>query len=159
MISLQHLWQLSYDSKIIDVLRNAKYAIPLIQSLHLFGLTLVLGTTVAFNLRLLGFAMRKMAMPVLNKQLWRMAIGGLWLSIFTGILVFVPDPARYAANTAFKTKLVLLALAILFQFTVFRRTLRSEAPASRRRNAIVAAVSLTLWFGVGWAGRAIAFLG
>jgi hypothetical protein len=158
-MSLQHLWQLSYESKIIDVLRNAKYAIPLIQSLHLVGLTLVLGTTVAFNLRLLGFGMRKITMAVLTKQLWRLAIGGLLLSIFTGILVFIPDPARYAANTAFKTKLVLLALAILFHFTVFRRALRSDEPASRRRNAIVAAVSLTLWFGVGWAGRAIAFLG
>src|SRR5579863_3979719 len=117
-MSLQHLWELSYDSKTIDILRNAKYAIPMIQSLHLFGLTLVLGTAVIFNLRLLGFGMRKITMPVLDKQLWRVAIGGLFLSIATGLLVFIPDPARYAANTAFKTKLVLLSLAILFHFTI-----------------------------------------
>jgi hypothetical protein len=158
-MSLQHLWQLSYDSKTIDLLRNAKYAIPLIQSLHLFGLTLVLGTTVALNIRLLGFGMRKIKMRVLTRQLWCLAIGGLLLSMFTGILVFIPDPARYAANAAFKTKLVLLALAILFHFTVFRQAVRSEAPSLRRRNALVAALSLTLWFSVGWAGRAIAFLG
>jgi hypothetical protein len=150
---------LSYDSKTIDILRNAKYAIPLIQSLHLFGLTLVLGTTVIFNVRLLGFGMRKITMPVLDKQLWRMAIAGLVLSIVTGLLVFLPDPARYAANTAFKTKLVLLLLAILFHFTIFRGAVRSDAPVPNQRNFIVAAVSLTLWFAVGWAGRAIAFLG
>jgi len=158
-MSLQHLWELSYDSKTIDILRNAKYAIPLIQSLHLFGLTLVLGTTVIFNLRLLGFGMRKITMPVLDKQLWRVAIGGLLLSIVTGALVFIPDPARYAANTAFKTKLVLLSLAILFQFTIFRRAVRSDVPPLGPRNIIIAATSLTLWFSVGWAGRAIAFLG
>jgi hypothetical protein len=158
-MSLQHLWELSYDSKTIDILRNAKYAIPLIQTLHLFGLTLVLGTTVVFNMRLLGFGMRKMMMPVLNKQLWRVAIGGLLLSIVTGVLVFIPDPARYAANTAFKTKLALLFLAILFHFTIFRRVVRSDAPQLGARNFIVSAVSLTLWFSVGWAGRAIAFLG
>ena len=158
-MSLQHLWELSYDSKTIDILRNAKYAIPLIQSLHLFGLTLVLGTTVIFNLRLLGFGMRKITMPVLDKQLWRVAVGGLLLSIVTGALVFVPDPARYAANTAFKTKLVLLSLAILFQFTIFRRAVRSDVPPLGPRNIIIAAISLTLWFSVGWAGRAIAFLG
>jgi hypothetical protein len=127
--------------------------------LHLFGLTLVLGTTVIFNMRLLGFGMRNITMPVLNRQLWRVAIGGLLLSVATGVLVFIPDPARYAANTAFKTKLVLLCLAILFHFTIFRRAVRSDAPPLGPRNLIVAAVSLTLWFSVGWAGRAIAFLG
>lgn len=158
-MSLQQIWEWSYNSKAIDVLRNAKYAIPLIQSFHLFGLTLVLGTSVVFNLRLLGIGVRKIAMPVVSNQLWRLAVGGLLLSVTTGILVFIPDPARYAANTAFKTKLVILLAAILFHFTVFRRVVRGQGPPARRRAVIVAAVSLTLWFCVGWAGRAIAFLG
>lgn len=158
-MSLQHIWEWSYSSKTIDVLRNAKYAIPLIQSFHLFGLTLVLGTTVIFNLRLLGLGLRKIAMPAITAQLWRLAVGGLLLSVATGILVFLPDPARYAANTAFKTKLVILLAAILFHFTVFRRAIRSNTPPVSRRAAVVAAISLTLWFCVGWAGRAIAFLG
>jgi hypothetical protein len=158
-MSLEHIWALSYSSKTIDILRNAKYAIPLIQSLHLFGLTLVLGTTVIFNLRLLGLGLRQLELPSISKQLWRVAVGGLLLSIATGILVFIPDPARYAANTAFKTKLVILILAILFHFTVFRRVIAASPPPVPRRVAWVAAVSLTLWFCVGWAGRAIAFLG
>ncbi len=157
-MSLQHLWEWSYRSPAIDVLRNARYAIPLIQSVHLFGLTLVLGTTVVFNLRLLGLAMRKLALPAIAGQLWRLGMGGLALSVSTGILVFIPDPARYAANTAFKTKLVILAVALLFHFLVFRKAIRAETPPPRRA-AMIAAVSLTLWFSVGWAGRAIAFLG
>ena len=99
-MSLQHIWEWSYNSKAIDILRNSKYAIPVIQSFHLFGLTLVLGTTVVFNARLLGIGVRKISMPTLTDQLWRLAVGGLLLSITTGILVFIPDPARYAANTA-----------------------------------------------------------
>jgi hypothetical protein len=158
-MSLQHIWELSYSSKTIDILRNAKYAIPLIQSLHLFGLTLVLGTTVIFNLRLLGLGFRQLELPSIWKQLWRVAVGGLLLSIATGILVFIPDPARYAANTAFKTKLVILLVAILFHSTVFRRVIGASPPPVPRRVAWVVAVSLTLWFCVGWAGRAIAFLG
>jgi len=158
-VSLQHLWELSYRSHTIDILRNAKYAIPLIQSFHLFGLTLVLGTTVVFNVRLLGLGMRKLAMPVITSQLWRLGVGGLVLSVATGILVFIPDPARYAANTAFKTKLVILVVALLFHFSVFRKVIRASTPLAPRRAVIVAATSLTLWFCVGWAGRAIAFLG
>jgi len=158
-MSLQQIWEWSYSSKTVDVLRNAKYAIPVIQSFHLFGLTLVLGTTVVFNLRLLGLGVRKISMPALTNQLWRLAVGGLLLSAATGILVFIPDPARYAANTAFKTKLVILVMAILFHFTVFRKVVRAKVPPRPRRAALIAAASLTLWFCVGWAGRAIAFLG
>ena len=50
-MDLQHVWEWSYSSKTIDLLRNSKYAIPLIQSLHLFGLTLEHGTTVVFKTR------------------------------------------------------------------------------------------------------------
>src|SRR5215472_6907806 len=156
-MGLQHIWEWAYSSKLIDVLRNAKYAIPLIQSFHLFGLTLLLGTTVIFNLRLLGFGFRQLELRSVSTQLWRVAAGGLLLSIATGTLVFIPDPARYAANTAFKTKLVILIAAILFHFTVFRKATRADKPP--RRAAMIAAASLTLWFCVGWAGRAIAFLG
>ena len=156
-MSLQQIWEWSYSSKTIDILRNAKYAIPLIQSFHLFGLTLVLGTTVVFNLRLLGLGVRQISMPAITRQLWRLMVGGLFLSITTGILVFIPDPARYAANTAFKAKLVILIAAILFHFTIFRKVVRADKPP--QRAAMIAAASLTLWFCVGWAGRAIAFLG
>jgi hypothetical protein len=158
-MDLQHIWEWSYSSKLIDILRNAKYAIPLIQSFHLFGLTLVLGTTVIFNLRLLRFGFRQLELPSISTQLWRVAIGGLLLSIATGTLVFIPDPARYAANTAFKTKLVILIFAILFHFTVFRKVVQAKTLPAPRQAVWIAAVSLTLWFSVGWAGRAIAFLG
>ena len=70
---LQHLWQLSYDSKVVDVLRNAKYAIPIIQSFHLFGITLLLGGTVILNLRLLGVGLREIPMAVVARQVWRWA--------------------------------------------------------------------------------------
>ena len=55
--------------------------------------------------------------------------------------------------------MVSLALAILCQFGLFRTFFRSD-PGVRRRsmNIVVAGLSLTLWFSVGWAGRIIAFV-
>ena len=157
---LENLWRMSYDSPTIDILRNSKYAVPLIQSFHLFGITLLLGGTVVLNLRLLGIGFRQSPMAVLAGQVWRWAIGGLLLAMVSGVLVFVPDPARYAANYAFRTKMVALCAAVAFQFLIFRRVVRSGAAESRSRsNTMVACCSLTLWFLVGWAGRAIAFLG
>jgi hypothetical protein len=159
-MSLQHLWQLSYDSQTINILRNFKYAIPIIQSFHLFGITLVLGGAVILNLRLLGVGFRQLPMAMLVRPIWRWMIAGLVLAMTTGFLVFLPDPARYAANYAFRTKMVALCFAVAFQFLVFRKVIRSARAESRSwSNTLVACSSLTLWFLVGWTGRAIAFLG
>jgi len=159
-MSLQHLWQMSYDSHTIDILRNSKYAIPVIQSFHLFGITLLLGSMVILNLRLSGIGLRQLPMTALSRQIWPWAIGGLLLAIASGILVFVPDPARYAADYAFRIKMVALCVAVAFQFLIYRKVVRSGTAESRSsRNIAVACCSLVLWFLVGWAGRAIAFLG
>jgi len=159
-MSLQHLWQMSYDSHTIDILRNSKYAIPVIQSFHLFGITLLLGSMVILNLRLSGIGLRQLPMAALSRQIWPWAMGGLLLAIASGFLVFVPDPARYAANYAFRTKMVALCVAVAFQFLIYRKVVRSGTAESRSiRNIAVACCSLVLWFLVGWAGRAIAFLG
>jgi cation transport ATPase len=157
---LQHLWQLSYDSKTIDILRNSKYGIPLIQSVHLLALTVLLGVILMLNLRLLGFVMKEFRLTSLANDLWRWATLALLTMIVSGFFVFLPDPARYAANRSFQVKMLILIAAVVFQFTVFRKTVRSQAEPGRSvRNIAVSCLSLGLWFGVGCAGRGIAFLG
>ena len=159
-MSLDQVWALSYNSKTIDILRNSKYAIPLIQSVHLLGITMLLGSLVILSLRLLGLGLKEFSMRTLVAQVWRWGLWGLGITVGSGLLVFIPDPSRYAANTAFRLKMVLLVGAVLYQFVLFRKAVRSEtAERPSRRNAIIAGLALTLWFMVGWAGRAIGFLG
>lgn len=159
-MSLDRLWQLSYDSKTIDIIRDSHYAIPVIQTFHLLGITLVLSAMVILNFRMLGIALREIPLSKISQYAWRWGTRGLLLAIFSGVLVFIPDPARYAANHSFLVKMSVLTIAILFQYTLHRRVVRADvSAAASRRHWIVPIVSLCLWFGVGWAGRAIAFLG
>jgi len=159
-MSLQRLWQMSYDSKTIDILRNSKHAIPIIQSFHLFGITLLLGAMVILNFRMLGIGFGETRLEVLAKPVWKWATSGLLLAMASGFFVFVPDPARYAANKSFLVKMTVLLVAILFQYTFYRRVVRTESANVRPgRHVVVPLVSLTLWFTVAWAGRSIAFLG
>lgn len=159
-MSLEDLWKWSYSSPTVDIVRNSKYAIPIIQSFHLFGITLVLGGAIILNLRLLGLGFRRLPMAALARPVWRWMIVGLVLAATSGFLVFIPDPTRYAANLAFRTKMVALCVAVAFQFLVFRKAIRSgDAESRSRRGIVIACASLTLWFLVGWCGRAIAFLG
>lgn len=150
--------QWCYYSKDYAFVRDSKYAIPLLQSVHLIGITLLLGTTLILNLRLLGLGFRRLPLPLLAEELWPWTKGGLLLAICSGIMVFLPDPTRYAQSDPFRLKMALLCMALLYHFTVFRKVVRTD-PGTRGKttNAAVAAISLTLWFGVGWSGRAIAF--
>jgi hypothetical protein len=159
-MSLQRLWQMSYDSPTVDILRNSKHAIPVIQSFHLFGITLLLGSMLILNLRLLGIGLQEIPLKVLAKYVWSWGTAGLLLAMVSGFFVFLPDPARYAANTSFLVKMSLLAVTILFQFTLYRRVVRAEAAEPEPRRLLwMPLLSLCMWFGIGWAGRAIAFLG
>jgi len=139
-------------------LRDSKYGMPTIQSFHLMGLTVFLAITVAMNLRLTGVGIRKLSLGSLASQLKPCAMGALAVLITSGILIFFVNPAKYLASYAFRIKMGLLACAVSFHFVVLAKAMRSE-PGSRKRsvNFIISAISLTLWFGVGWAGRAIAF--
>ena len=155
---LQRFVQWCYYSKDYAFIRDSKYGVPIVQSLHLTGITLLLGTTVILNLRLLGFGFRRLPMPVLSEQIWPWTKAGLALTICSGILVFLPDPTRYAHSDPFRLKMTLLCVALAYQFTIFRKTVRMDVEGrSRLRNTLIASLSLILWFGVGWSGRAIAF--
>ena len=159
-MTLQRLWQLSYDSKTIDILRNSHHAIPIIQSFHLFGITLLLGAMVILNFRMLGIGLTRIPLEAIANQVWSWGTAGLILAITSGFLVFLPDPARYAANHSFLTKMTLLAITIVFQYSFYKRVVRAEAKSPvPGASKLIPLLSLCMWFGVGWAGRAIAFLG
>jgi hypothetical protein len=77
--------------------------------------------------------------------------------IGSGILLFFGEPMKLYGNAAFHVKMLLLFLALVFQFTLFRR-LSGAREASGMLPKFAGVLSLVLWFGVGLAGRGIGFL-
>ena len=143
----------------IAFLRDSKYGMPAIQSFHLMGLTIFLATMLALDLRLAGVGIMDLSPSFLARQLKPWAIGAVTLLISSGILIFLATPGKYMGSNPFRIKMAVLCLAILFHFCVVRRFVTSEHGSRPRLvNVIVAGLSLTLWFSVGWAGRAIAFV-
>jgi hypothetical protein len=127
------------------------------QLIHITGLLLILSAVVLINLRLLGFGLKKQSLPGLVKtttpQIWY----GLGLLVLSGLFIFIPSATIYLHNSAFWTKFSLLAIALVIQFTLFRKITLEENPG--RGVAILTAVtSLVLWFGVSFAGRFIGFI-
>jgi Family of unknown function (DUF6644) len=143
----------------IVFIRDSSFGMPAVQSVHLVGLTMLLAAILVLNLRLAGVSMMDWSLPAVERQLRPWAWGATTLVLASGLVMFLGNPEKYLASAPFQIKMASLAMAMLCQFGLFRRFFRTE-PGVRRRsmNIVVAALSLTLWFAVGWAGRAIAFV-
>jgi len=76
--------------------------------------------------------------------------------ILSGLMLFSSDPDMYYLNWAFQLKMVLLLLAIVFNYTIRRKLLRGGLSAGL--NQVVACVSLALWASVIFGGIFIAFI-
>lgn len=124
---------------------------------HVAGLILVLGSILLVNLRLLGASLNRQSPSTLARATNPLIGWGLAFLALSGLFLFLPSAGFYYVNPAFWFKFYLLGLALLVQFTLYRFVTRKQEP--HRLLAIVTAlVSLTLWFGVGFAGRAVGFI-
>lgn len=136
--------------------RRSSLFFPVIEVVHLMGLTLLLGNVLFVNLRLLGLTMRRQSVPDVLRAARPLLWLGASIAVASGSLLLLTEAVKCYYNIAFWYKMGLLAGAISFQFALERRLLAK--PLSRPQLGAIAVASLLLWFGVGIAGRAIAFV-
>lgn len=138
------------------MIRDSTWAFALIEVFHLFGLTLLLGTLTVLNLRLFGWGLKGYPLKSVAADALPWTFVGMAVSITSGILLFLSEAMKCYGSLPFFVKMGLLAAALLFTFTFHRHLTKADAP-SPAVSKCAACVSVMLWFGVGLAGRAIAF--
>ena len=149
-----------YYTPMGEFMRTSTWAWPTFESLHFMGMSVLAGTIVMFDLRLLGFAR---AVPVrAMHRLIPFGIGGFLLNMTTGICFICATPDQYLFNAAFRWKVVFITIAglnVLFFYTrVFRRLEAfSENVPPPLAARLVGGVSLAAWIGVMSAGRLLTF--
>lgn len=130
------------------------YAYPALETLHIVGIALLLGSLVVFELRVWGVAV---ALPPVD--LARLALGlsltGFGLAAASGLTMLASQFDELVANRAFLLKMGLLAVAGLnaLAFHV-RGGLRRLDTLARAQTAL----SLGLWLAVIVCGRWIAYV-
>ncbi len=139
------------------LIRKSTYAFPVLEVLHLMGLTLLLGVVLTLDLRLLGVGLRRQTAPVVVQSLSPAFWAGLALTLVSGTILFIGEPVKCFFNAAFWWKMGLLIAALVVQTLLFRRAARSPIE-SARTGRLIAILSLALWSSVGLAGRAIGFI-
>jgi hypothetical protein len=156
METLLPFFQWCNDTALGAAIRDSRVLFPIIESLHLLALTVLLGTILVMDLRLLGKGLRLQSVPFVTRSLAPLTLWRLVAMLATGFMLFASEAMKSYASPPFRVKMVTLAVAALFHWTVFRSAVNSET-IGRLRSAGTAIVSLTLWFGVAVAGRAIGF--
>src|SRR5215467_4118487 len=104
------------------------FLFPIVQSIHLVGLTVLVGTIALIDLRLLGFGIRHQTAAAVAGGLEPWTMAGFVTIAVTGPLLFSSDPTRYLNNPAFVVKMVLLFAAIITHFT-FQRHVTGQRDA------------------------------
>jgi len=123
------------------MLKNT-WLFPAVESVHLMGLALAVGTIALLDAGVLGWV-RLPEEHARRLEAWTHR--GLAWMVLTGGALFFADASRYLHNVAFLVKIALLAAALAFHFTI-----------RRRAEQWGAAVSLALWIAVVVCARLIA---
>jgi len=154
--ALQNTW-------LSALIRDTKWSYPAIEVVHLFGIVTMLGTMLAFDLRLMNVWLSRWPVSLVMNRLLPWTWTAFAVMIASGTALFISDPLRFYYNVSFRIKLVLIVLAglnaIVFQVTAFRTMGRWDLSVDTPRGAKAAGfLSIVLWFGVVAAGRWIAFV-
>ena len=146
---------LAYDPS-SNPLNTNEWAFPVCEVLHILGFAVAIGTIAMVDLRLLGIGMKKESAADLVKDTSTWTLAGLALVLITGPLIFSSDPNMYLRNASFRFKLTMLALAIIFNYTIHRWVALKKAPGGVA--VLTGVISLALWVSVIFGGIFIAFV-
>lgn len=157
---MQFLTWLEHTS-VANAIRSSIWMYPALETGHYIGLSLLVGSIMLIDLRLLGVAkgLPLRSMLGLLPFVWV----GFLINVMTGTLIFIYGASSFGVNKAFQIKMVLLVLAGInaMLFTVAAARSGKEwvsierVPISVR---LIATLSLLFWLGVVTAGRWMAYV-
>jgi hypothetical protein len=145
------------ESSVGAAIRASTWVFAFIEVFHLLGLTLLLGTVVLVDLRLCGYGLRRQSMAEVASDALPWMLVGMVVTMGSGSLLFVSEAMKCYGSPPFFVKMGLLFTALVFTFTLHRKLTKRSTPPPPVWGKVAAGLSLFLWFGVGLAGRAIAF--
>lgn len=156
-MSLQDFATWLSETRLSLAMTDSPSAFPAIESLHVIAITLVVGSIMIVDLRLLGLASKDRDPRELIQSILPITWIAFAIALVTGSLLFSANPISYVANFYFLGKLLLLAAAgfnmLLFHLFTHRHLDRAEAVLPRLSGG----ASLLLWVVIVAFGRWIGF--
>jgi uncharacterized protein DUF6644 len=142
------------------MIRNSQYAFPIVEFFHLAALAVIGGAVLVVDMRLLGLGLKKTSVAQLARDAQPWMTGSLVVMLASGIALYSSEATKCYQSPAFWIKMISLLLAMIFTYTIRRRTAAAdEQGISPFASRSVGVLSIALWFMVAWGGRWIGFGG
>lgn len=143
------------------MMKSSTWLFPLVETVHIWGIVILVGSVVMFDLRVLGLS-RALPVRALARFLLPLSLGALLLVVPSGVLLFATQPEELLANRVFTIKLGLIFLAacnaLAFHAgpygSVATWDTGTQAPVLAR---VLAAASILIWLAVILCGRMLAY--
>jgi len=156
------IWQSIQGSTLGDTIAESTWMFPTLETIHVIFLVTVLGSIFVVDLRMLGWTSNKFAVTKIAKDTLPWTWGAFIGAAITGTLLWISKAADYMHNPYFLLKMATMALAGLnmmyFHFMTWRTVEHWDKDATMPVAVkVAAALSIILWLGVVFFGRAIGF--
>ncbi len=152
-----------YELSVSQTVRESLWVFPTLEWIHLYSMIFLITLIAALDLRLMGFSIEpspRQPLSQLARRVLRFAWIALGVNIVTGTLLFASLAPDFYINSAFRIKIVLIVLGVLYHWVVvLPMTKRDNAvPMTIASKFVLGCFSLLLWVGVIAASRWIAFV-
>jgi hypothetical protein len=142
---------------------EGRYAFPIIEGIHLIGLSVAVGLIFLVDLRLMGIFLPSVPVRTLHRQLQPYVFAGFALIMVAGILLFASEATTVIVSPPWPFKALFFTLAtvnaVYFEFVIARRpNAMSESGPLPRGVRVAAFASLSLWVLVIVCGRLIPYI-
>jgi hypothetical protein len=151
------------QTSIGSYVRASLWAFPVIETIHIFGIICLVGSTSILDLRLIGLAFREDSVTKLAKRYMPWAWAGFAVQIVTGSVLFASEATKLYNNISFDCKMLFILLAglnaLVFHTLAYRKVAAwdDDAAAAPFSARFAGAFSILLWFAIVAAGRWIAY--
>lgn len=141
---------------------GSAWMFPVIETVHLFGIVVLVGAASVLDLRLMGLAFKDYTVSMLGQRFLPWIWGGFAVMVITGTLLFSSEATKMYGSDVFRAKMLMIAAAginaLVFHVLAYRSVGKWEHdPVAPLAARVAGVVSMLLWFGIVGAGRWIAY--
>ncbi len=142
-------------------IHKTPWAFTTVEVVHVFAVSLVLGTIAIVDLRLVGLASTKRPFEELSRQILPFTWAAFVVAVAAGSLLFISRAVEYFANPVFWIKMSLIVLAginmMIFEFITVRGVQEWNVGLTPPRARLAGGISIACWVLVVFLGRLIGF--
>ena len=153
---LFYLFDQLEQSFIGEAIRNSIWMFPVIEAFHLIGLSILGGSILLGDLRLLRLLFSSKPIPYVISQTTFLLKLGLIVLVSTGIPLFLSEAIKCYYSRAFWIKMSALTLGLIFLFFIRNPICLSNSEETGKFK-IIGFISISLWAIVAGSGRWIGF--